>query len=117
MSTIVLLWHLIVWPMESRLQNLLYALNEYLYAACTIFSLGFSGYNYDPLTRYNVGWQYLILLGAILTSNIVVMIVDMVTGLIKCCKRRTEAKKVETEKKERQERMARRLRDDAYSSA
>lgn len=44
------------------------------------------------------------------------MIIDMVAGLIKYCKSRTEAKRVETEKKEKQERMERRLRDDAYSA-
>ena len=75
LSTLVLIWHLTVWPMESRLQNLLYFFNEYFYTACICFSLGFSTYNYAPETRFIMGWIYLGLLGLILVLNVTVLII------------------------------------------
>jgi len=47
LSTVVLFWHLKVWPMENTRQNVLYLMNEYMYIACATYALGFSSYNYD----------------------------------------------------------------------
>ena len=77
-NTIVLIWHLTVWPMENRIQNLLYLLNEYLYTACICCSIGFSEYNIDPETRFIIGWIYLGLLGAFLLPNVVIMVINMI---------------------------------------
>lgn len=103
MSSLVLIWHLTVWPMESRMQNILYLLNEYLYAACTCCSPGFSGYNYAPETRFVIGWFYLGLLAAILLLNVTVLIVDIIIKAIAWFKERKLKKKVDEEKKKQLE--------------
>ncbi len=100
----VLFWQSNVWPMENSLQNVLYFLNEYLYSACTICSLGFSNYNYAPETRFMVGWFYLVLLGAILTLNVTVMVIDIIAAVINFFKSRFETKRIENEKKDDAER-------------
>ena len=103
LSTLVLIWHLTVWPMESRVQNLLYFLNEYLYTACICCSLGFSNYNYAPETRFIMGWMYLGLLGLILVLNVTVMIIDITSKAIQFFRDRKAKKKVDEENKKRLE--------------
>ena len=88
LCTGVLIWHLISWPMENSRQNFLYFTNEYLYSVCICCSPGFSEYNYDPETRFIVGWFYLAFLGAILLLNITVMLIDIIAAAIAYCKNR-----------------------------
>ena len=99
LSSLVLLWHWRVWPMENRRQNLLYMINEYMYLCCCFFALGFSEYNPDPEVRYRVGNSYLGLLAIILLTNVVVMIVEIVVGIVTYCKKRKQKKQVDEENK------------------
>ena len=63
--------------MESTRHNLLYLINEYLYAACICCSPSFSEYNYEPETRFIMGWLYLGVMAAILLLNVTVMLIDI----------------------------------------
>lgn len=101
LSSIVLLWHLLWWPMENQRQNILYLLNEYLYMTCCVCFLGFSLYNATPEVRFETGWVYTAFLGAILLTNVTVMIIEMCIGLIQKCRERIALKKFEKEREKR----------------
>ena len=87
-SHFVLIWHVMVWPMESKRHNILYLINEYLYMGCCFFTLAFSEYNPDPETRLKCGWIYLLFIALIVIANFVVMIIDMVLGIMDYCHQR-----------------------------
>ena len=86
--------------METTRQNLLYIANEYLYLTCAFFILGFSAYTHSAATRYQIGWFYIAFLGVILSFNMLVMLVDIITGIKQTCMQRYR-KKVETARLQR----------------
>ena len=94
LCTVVVAWHLQIWPMENNKQNMLYVLNEYMYLTCAFFMLGFTNYSYEPESRFQIGWFYLFCLGIILAFNIVVMFSDIVQGIRMSILRRRHHKKV-----------------------
>ena len=99
----MLSWHLIVWPMETNLQNIIYLLNEYLYSACTMCSLGFSDYTIDADSKFTIGWYYLMLLGAIILPSFVLILYDIIKGTWSFFKKRREAHKINATKKKNAE--------------
>ena len=85
LSTVVMFWHVLVWPMENTLQNVIYLLNEYLYSLCSLWSLAFSDYNVSPETRFVMGWFYLGLLGLILLPNLSLILYEIGKGIVSFC--------------------------------
>ena len=106
LSTVVMLWHLKVQPMESWQQNLLYSGNEYLYLACCFYTMGFSQYNISAEIRYQSGWLYLVFIGLIVLLNVVVMLFEIIRGIILYCRRRKMQKRLKKVMQERLKNLA-----------
>ena len=63
-------------------------MNEYLYSVCTYFTFGFSAYNHDANQRFQTGWFYISFLALILTTNMLILLIDIILAIKLACMKR-----------------------------
>lgn len=92
---LMLSWLIIVRPFDSALKNYLENINEFLVLIMSYMGFLFSDYVESPIVRYRFGFFYLSLIALGLAINVLFMLYQIITDIIKTYRRWRHNKSVQ----------------------
>ena len=96
-SLLMLSWLILVRPFDSQLKNFLEGSNEIFVLILSYAGFLFSDYVENPVVRYSFGFFYISLLAVPLVINIVVIVYETLSELLKVCRRWRRKKSIKTQ--------------------